>query len=160
MAALAAAVASSIKQNYRLLGAKGFKERVFGPEKLGARGTIALLSFLRLRCFVTFFVGTVSSLVHRCASERLCTGVPDFKPGMAYQPPLRPLKALHNETPVPLFARSRLSQFKRGRTRASNAAWRATTPKRHLEESLLEPLRTYRPERKRPPTNRQGCQRG
>ena len=73
LAALAAAVACSIKQNYRLLGAKGYKERVFGPEKLGSRGPIALLSFLQLRFFVTFFVGTVSSLVHRRASEWLCT---------------------------------------------------------------------------------------
>ena len=159
LAALAAPVACALQQNtsawrQRLQGARS------GPGKAGIRARNIQLSPLPaplLRNLVIYLgvkrcsSGDVSGALHMASG---------FKHGMAYQPPPRALKPLHNETPVPLFARSRLSQFKRGRTRASNAAWRATTPKRHLEESLLEPLRTDRPERKRPPTNRQGCQRG
>ena len=95
------------------------RERVFRCGKLGARLPIVLLSFLQLRFFVAFFVVTVSSCctdLHQSGSAR---EVPDFKHGKAYRPPPRPLKTLRNETPVPLFARSRLSEFKRGRTRAS-----------------------------------------
>ena len=158
LAALAAPVACALQQNtsawrQRLQGARS------GPGKIGIGARNLQLSPLPaplLRNLVIYLgvkrcsSGDVSGALHMASG---------FKHGMAYQPPPRALKPLHNETPVPLFARSRLSQFKRGRTRASNAAWRATTPKRHLEESLLEPLRTDRPERARPPTNGQ-CQLG
>ena len=45
------------------LGAKALTERVFDRTKLGSREPIAHLSFLQLRVFVTFFVGSMSSAV-------------------------------------------------------------------------------------------------
>ena len=50
----------------------------------------------------------------RCVSWALHVRVSGFKHGMASPPPPRPLKTLHYETPVPLFARSRLSEFNAG----------------------------------------------
>ena len=117
MAALAAPVACALQQNtsawrQRLQGARS------GPGKIGIGARNLQLSPLPaplLRNLVIYLgvkrcsSGDVSGALHMASG---------FKHGMAYQPPPRALKPLHNETPVPLFARSRLSQFKRGRTRA------------------------------------------
>ena len=117
LAALAAPVACALQQNtsawrQRLQGARS------GPGKIGIGARNLQLSPLPaplLRNLVIYLgvkrcsSGDVSGALHMASG---------FKHGMAYQPPPRALKPLHNETPVPLFARSRLSQFKRGRTRA------------------------------------------
>ena len=90
-----------------------------GAPKLGPRLPIALLSFLQLRFFVTCLVTWVSPNVTSVRELGSACVVSGFKHGMASPPPPRALKILHYETPVPLFARSRLSEFKRGSTRAS-----------------------------------------
>ena len=94
-----------------------------GAPKLGSRLPIALLSFLQLRFFVTCLVTWVSFNVNSVRElGSACAVVSGFKDGMASPPPPRPLKTLHYETPVPLFARSRLSEFKTRENAGQDAA--------------------------------------
>ena len=93
-----------------------------GAPKLGSRLPIALLSFLQLRFFVTCLVTWVSFNVNSVRELGSACAVSGFKHGMASPPPPRPLKTLHYETPVPLFARSRLSEFKTRENAGQDAA--------------------------------------
>ena len=118
LAALAAPVACSLRRNTAAWRQRLQGER-FGPRKAGFRARNIKLSPLAAPLLRNLFklLGVNWGAPQTSEPEALHGG--RLQTGMAYQPPDRPLKALHYETPVPLFARSWLSEFKRGSTRAS-----------------------------------------